>query len=174
MKIEVGKKYVLNNGDVRECERMNGDNPLEVDGHGYGPFVIGRVLYHQDGRFGACGLDYEFSVKREYFEGQTMVSDTPKLWRDMTDAEKGAMLLAKHDGKTIQFKSKLFGWIDWDCETSLSESVVPVRIKPTPKVETKKVWIKSVSYTGRTMTDILADVTYTDGEVTAVHWESSE
>jgi len=27
--------------------------------------------------------------------------DTPKLWRDMTDAEKGALLLAEHEGKEI-------------------------------------------------------------------------
>ena len=30
------------------------------------------------------------------------MSDTPKMWHDMTDAEKGALLLAHHEGKVIE------------------------------------------------------------------------
>ena len=30
------------------------------------------------------------------------MSDTPKIWHDMTDAEKGALLLAHHEGKVIE------------------------------------------------------------------------
>lgn len=37
-------------------------------------------------------------------------ADAPKLWRDMTDAEKGALLLAHYEGKVIEcFNSHLPG-----------------------------------------------------------------
>lgn len=32
-----------------------------------------------------------------------MMEDTPRTWKDMTDAEKGALLLAHHEGKVIEF-----------------------------------------------------------------------
>jgi hypothetical protein len=65
VKIEVGKKYELNNGDVHECVRMSGGDPTAVDKYGFGPFVINGVLYHQDGRVADCGLNHDLSVKRE-------------------------------------------------------------------------------------------------------------
>ena len=71
MKIEVGKKYELNNGDVHECVRMHGDDHIAVDKYGLGPFVIGNVLYHQDGRFADCDLDHDLRVKREVLTIET-------------------------------------------------------------------------------------------------------
>ena len=39
-------------------------------------------------------------------------SDTPKLWRDMTPEEKGALLLAAHEGKVIEHDDLTYtdGW----------------------------------------------------------------
>ena len=71
MKIEVGKKYELNNGEVHECTHMRGDDLISVDDFGYGPFVINDILYHQDGRFADADADHEYSVKREWTEGET-------------------------------------------------------------------------------------------------------
>lgn len=71
MKIEVGKKYELNNGEVHRCYCMCGNDPLLVDCYGYGPFVIDGVLYHQDGRVGDFCSDHEYSVKREWTEPET-------------------------------------------------------------------------------------------------------
>lgn len=35
-------------------------------------------------------------------------ADYPKLWKDMTPEEKGALLLADYEGKTIQYYDKLW------------------------------------------------------------------
>ena len=58
----------------------------------------------------------------------------PKLWRDMTPEEKGALLLAHHGGRTIE------RWVD----ESLGWKIVPpmwmlehaYRVSPEPKRET--------------------------------------
>ena len=58
----------------------------------------------------------------------------PKLWRDMTPEEKGALLLANHEGRTIE------RWVD----ESLGWKIVPpqwrrehaYRVRPEPKRET--------------------------------------
>ena len=37
--------------------------------------------------------------------------DTPKLWRDMTREEKGALLLADHEGRQIELWLKAGMWV---------------------------------------------------------------
>ena len=61
IKLEVGKKYELNNGEVHECTKMFGDNPLFVNCLGYGPFIIDAYCYHQDGTFGS--RDYQHKTR---------------------------------------------------------------------------------------------------------------
>ena len=66
--------------------------------------------------------------------GFTLVSrasDTPKLWRDMTPEEKGALLLAHHEKKGIDF------WNDgeWDDSSPAWHPDNAYRIRPEPKVE---------------------------------------
>ena len=59
------------------------------------------------------------------------------LWKDMTSEEKGALLLAHHEGKIIQFRySGMEGWTDnaghppnWFKDTAY-------RVKPEPVVVT--------------------------------------
>lgn len=173
MKLQVGKTYELNDGTIAKCESMRGDDPLAVDGSGYGPFLVDGCCYHQDGKFGArrhpsfdvrrcvdgegkpdmdkeyktlreldvrpgdvvecmtCTTDvwtvgktygvvestnekYPFEVECNYPQSQRssvstfrIVSrasrnDTPKLWRDMTPEEKGALLLARHEDRHIE------------------------------------------------------------------------
>lgn len=60
-------------------------------------------------------------------------ADKPTLWKDMTPEEKGALLLAHHEGKTIEYFCHGFGWkverpnfFDW----------CAYRIKPEVKRET--------------------------------------
>ena len=66
---------------------------------------------------------------------------TPKLWRDMTPEEKGALLLAAHDGKSIECHCNNNGWVtiypSWDSDLAY-------RIKPEPKVETEIITILNV------------------------------
>lgn len=65
-------------------------------------------------------------------------SDKPKLWKDMTPEEKGALLLAYHEGKVIEWG----GYRKYEF-TRNSINYKPVwdsnhayRVKPEPKVET--------------------------------------
>jgi hypothetical protein len=41
-----------------------------------------------------------------------MEYNMPKLWKDMTDAEKGTLLLAQYEGKNIQFTKDGKIWFD--------------------------------------------------------------
>jgi hypothetical protein len=60
--------------------------------------------------------------------------DTPKLWRDMTDAEKGALLLAYHDDEVIDYFSHSTVWRSID--QPMWNPGYAYRIKPkAPKVE---------------------------------------
>ncbi len=69
----------------------------------------------------------------------TRAAPSPKLWRDMTDAEKGALLLAHHEGKVIEWKcgDTCFGmkpsWVD----------DIAYRVRPEPKVEVVRQGYKS-------------------------------
>ena len=48
--------------------------------------------------------------------------ENPTLWRDLSDAEKGALLLARHEGKLIEYfnpthkswHEPLAGWVSFD------------------------------------------------------------
>jgi hypothetical protein len=60
------------------------------------------------------------------------VDDTPKLWRDMTPEEKGALLLAKHEGKVIECYF-LSGWVE--CNPEWYENFA-YRVRPEPNRET--------------------------------------
>ena len=62
--------------------------------------------------------------------------ETPKLWRDMTDAEKGALLLAHHEGKVIE----CWGGSNWIGKSHGGwGNCNAYRIRPEPKVETVKL-----------------------------------
>ena len=60
------------------------------------------------------------------------VEDQPKTWGEMTPEEKGALLLAKHEGKTIQTKWANescwvdSNWVAFNCDT------LQYRVKPEP------------------------------------------
>lgn len=133
IKLEVGKKYELNNGEVHECTKMNGDDPLAVDCSGYGPFVINGCLYHHDGTF----ADRDAIQK---CHGVKRCVDDPKLWRDMTQEEKGALLLAHHEGKAIELFISKGSWME--CSPFWTDDVA-YRVKPEPVRETVTIYAGS-------------------------------
>lgn len=66
------------------------------------------------------------------------MTDNPKTWGEMTDAEKGALLLAHHEGKVIEYHNFYGKW-----KTCFSGACVPFRdsgtayrVRPEPKRET--------------------------------------
>lgn len=59
----------------------------------------------------------------------------PKLWRDMTPEEKGALLLAHHEGKVIEGKAQ--NVCNWGvCSSPVWDEGIAYRVKPEPVIET--------------------------------------
>lgn len=59
----------------------------------------------------------------------------PKIWKDMNREEKGELLLAYHEGKTIQVN--LHGGNQWFIQRQMIfRDDHAYRVKPEPKVET--------------------------------------
>lgn len=57
-----------------------------------------------------------------------------KLWKDMTPEEKGALLLASHEGETLQYwKRGTGGWED--CLSVVIHNNEFYRVKPEPVVK---------------------------------------
>lgn len=61
-------------------------------------------------------------------------SEKPKLWRDMTDAEKGALLLAHLNNKKCLQVWRGNEWVD--CGNSTWKPDIAYRVRPEPKIET--------------------------------------
>lgn len=81
------------------------------------------------GKSGPSWLDnYAYRVKPEAKSAEM------KLWRDLTDTEKGALLLAYHKGKVIQFFSRGYGvWVDCaDLNGPAWAGDDTYRVKPEP------------------------------------------
>ena len=55
-------------------------------------------------------------------------------FRDMSDIEKGALLLAKHQGKPLQYLSFNSTWADMGWNSSFADGAT-YRVKPQPVVE---------------------------------------
>jgi len=63
-------------------------------------------------------------------------SDTPKIWGEMTDEERGALLLAEHEGKVIEKSPNQYNPIWADKGSSSFVYWCAYRVKPEPVRET--------------------------------------
>lgn len=67
--------------------------------------------------------------------------ETPKLWRDMTPEEKGALLLAHHEGKEIESNDRIGGeWIKVERPSWFDH--LYYRVRQEPKRETMTLYYK--------------------------------
>lgn len=74
----------------------------------------------------------------------TQMTQEPKLWKDMTPEEKGALLLAHHEGKTIEYFDPSHQ--DWVKSEFLKLDNLAYRVKPAePVVETGVLYWSSAS-----------------------------
>ena len=151
--LEVGKEYELNNGEVYKCEGSV-DCLLK----------IGMSYYTHDGRYCASTADHTRSVRGPAvgtlaelgvkpgdvvvlfgYHGvstfriisraeHTAKTDAPTIFGDMTDAEKGALMLAKHNGESIEMRLYDDMWED-KCDPSWNVFAA-YRVKPKPVVKT--------------------------------------
>jgi hypothetical protein len=118
------------------------------------------------------------------------MTDAPKLWHGMTDAEKGSLLLAHYEGKVIEWNGQdaITGdWGGWDkCDDDClwdgihDERGFAYRVKPkAPDVKTftskVQLWddedVTRICYAHGDDTGKIANITHTytitDGVVTA-------
>ena len=66
------------------------------------------------------------------------MTDNPKTWGQMTPEEKGALLLSRHEGKTIQFYNA-GNWVTIDFAFNWYVDQA-YRVKPEPKHETVRIY----------------------------------
>ena len=118
MKIEQGKYYLTADGNkvgpmygfnYKWVKYMDGDDDPE---------------WENDGR----GIDGAPDLIAEWI-------DEPRPWKDLTPEEKGALLLAHHEGKDIQ----MYTSDHWYTVYPLWEDSTVYRIKPEPMQETVQV-----------------------------------
>ena len=65
--------------------------------------------------------------------------ETPKTWSEMTDAEKGALLLAEHEGKDIEcFQKTLNDWVA--VNYPMFNPDIAYRVKSEPKREAVRLY----------------------------------
>jgi len=132
MKISVqeGKRYVLANGEF-----VGPMFEYKVSGHYYSLGDVKKRLWRPDGkRYYNCFPSG--NIVEELEEPPITKEDSmsePKQWQHMSPEEKGALLLAHHEGKVIEVLSKGI-WTKllnprWTAETYY-------RVKPEPVVKT--------------------------------------
>jgi len=114
----------------------NGKYYRTADGRKVGPIRGGPATYH------AQGADHWYDDGTSLYKDlQNIVAewrDEPTVWGDMTPEQKGALLLAEHEGKTIDT------WIEggWTkCLDPMWRDDCAYRIKPDPVVETRGVYV---------------------------------
>ena len=139
MKIEAGKYYKTRDGrkvgPMVEEEPLWSDWPWGVEGY---ECDLGRTLWEDDG---TADETQDADLIAEWTEA---TADPPKLWRDMTDQEKGALLLAAHEGKEIEYRSEFSSGVM--CKVPVWYDNVAYRIKPEPVVETVALcWKKGLA-----------------------------
>ena len=99
-------------------------------------YTIGENPYKERGEVKtASGFLYDWRLAKIISR-----ANTPKLWRDMTDAEKGALLLAFHNDKKCLEIWRNGKWVD--CGDSTWNNNIAYRIRPEPKVEVVDVFWK--------------------------------
>ena len=119
MEIEAGKTY------VSEDDRVHG--PMIELCSNPSVFVAAGSVSHQ---WDLHGISYAYSSPISNLAGEC---EKPTLWSDMTDAEKGALLLAKHEEKEIEALYDLTGWVSYQGSFFQDRAY---RIKSEPKTIT--------------------------------------
>ena len=137
------------------------------DGHKVGPMIREAdgdfMANHPDGRGTVSWKPDGVRYKGREPEADLIAEwvDEPKLWKDMTPEEKGALLLAYHEGKTIEgFWDGC--WQECDQVHKFAFAInVPYRVKPEPVVETVTMYTGTpISHWGWTADSCSTDRTH--------------
>jgi hypothetical protein len=116
-------------GTLKELNVKPGD---VVEYCGVDKYTISKKPNHLIGEYGKV-IDYSFHWNTcKEFRIVSRATENPKLWRDMTDAEKGALLLAWHRREEIEM---LFCSGEWVTVTPQWAPNRAYRIRPEPNRE---------------------------------------
>lgn len=138
---EVGtlKELGVGVGDVVECVGWSYSDGSEIGVYTGLHWKI--YANHPKGYCGMCAVcKHGYTRIDEGMLFRIISRATPKLWRDMTPEEKGALLLAAHEGKVIENRNEEVEW--GVVEYPAWYDYVSYRIKPEPKVETVTLYGK--------------------------------
>ena len=120
-------------GTLKELDVKPGDVVYMHDAHDQ--YTVDENPHKTPGEVKATtGFHYDWRMA-------TIISratPSPKLWRDMTDAEKGALLLAKHEGKEVQWCPDGYWTNAWAVQDPYA-----YRIRPEPKVDVVTMYAAS-------------------------------
>lgn len=119
---EKGKFYKTRDGQKA--------GPMSLDGSVAHGVVNGELrMWYSNGSYHS-GEEHHLDLVAEW-------TDEPKTWGELTDAEKGALLLAHHRGEAIQFIP--YDGATWRfCIPQWADNK-PYRVKPEHKVKTVPV-----------------------------------
>ena len=132
-------------GTLKDLDVKLGDVVEYVKGFdGMYPDYIGERMIGDDRGGVKFGYNNGFSVCGSHIFRIISRADTPKLWRDMTDAEKGALLLAFHNDKKCLEIWRNGEWVD--CGYSTWKGDTAYRVRPEPKVEVVEFTDKHISF----------------------------
>lgn len=125
---------MANVGTLKELDLKTGDEVECVNGPLFGGEWTAGKRYKMTDRGLPCDRNGPQTRSLSTFRLISRATPQPKLWRDMTAEEKGALLLAAYEGKEVQCHYGVKGW----CRRSFELFAVgnAYRIKPEPKVET--------------------------------------
>lgn len=126
---------MANVGTLKELDLKPGDEVECVNGPLFGGEWTAGKRYKMTDRGLPCDRNGPQTSSLSTFRLISRATPQPKLWRDMTAEEKGALLLAAHEGKVIEFSAHEDNWHD-TCGAPLWEGNLCYRIKPKPKVDT--------------------------------------
>ena len=88
-----------------------------------------------------CPVEYSFAHCTHQWRVIHRANPKPKLWRDMTPEEKGALLLAAHEGSKVEYYASVdHEWLDCGELGARWYGGSAYRIKPQPKVETVELY----------------------------------
>lgn len=135
-------------GTLKELNVKPGDVVEFVDGYlGMYPQYKGKRMV---GRADGVSFDGTNGFARGNYHKFRIVSraNAHKLWRDMTPEEKGALLLAHHEGKVIEWTWSFGSEFDMDSirGTPVWSDTHAYRIKPETKVETVTLYGSPVKH----------------------------
>ena len=144
MKIEAGKCYRTRDG------RKIGPMLLGNINNGLIDMIGSSRVWEFDGSHRKSCLQFMSGcddLVSEWTDEPT--EDKPKTWGEMSDAEKGALLLAFHNGEEVEVECTPFpaGWEPAHL-TGLCRDHCSYRIKPTPKRETVTMYGGAVGFGG--------------------------